>query len=76
VLLAVLLVGVDSICAISRYRQIIAERVVVQIGVAANSRHQRPVRSIMEILGLFANTIMASILQTTFDATLTRSFVA
>ena len=29
VLLAVLLVGVDSICAISRYRQIIAERIVV-----------------------------------------------
>lgn len=28
-MLAVLLVGVDSICAISRYRQIIAERVVV-----------------------------------------------
>lgn len=80
VLLAELLVGVDSICAISRYRHIIAERVVVKIGAVAaggtNSWHQCPIGSVMEILGLLANTIMASILKTTFDATLTRSFVA
>lgn len=49
--------------------------VAVAIKVASHTGHQCSVGSVVEILGLLANTVMAGVLEAALDTTLTGSFV-
>jgi len=48
----------------------------IHLIIAADAWHQRFRWRVMEILGLLSNTVMASILEASLDAPLTRSFVS
>lgn len=74
------LLGVLLVRGISGHGEIISKRIVVEIAVAAVVGawiwYQCSIWRIVEILGLLAHTVMARVLKSTLDTTLTRSLVA
>ena len=68
---------VDSIGAVSRERYAIrSHRIIIVVKIATtDSGHQGTIGRIVEVLGLFAHTIVTCILQTSLDTSLTRPLV-
>ncbi|KAL4960963.1 uncharacterized protein BDV14DRAFT_181515 [Aspergillus stella-maris] len=50
--------------------------IVVVVGISSDTRHQRAIRCVVQVLRFLANTIVAGLCKTALDAALTRSLVA